>query len=386
MTKFPSMSYERHRAQYPNRYPAISDLARRARRRTPPVAWAYLESGTGTEALLRRNREALEAITFQPRFCRGAQEPNLQTTLFGTTYSAPFGVAPVGLTGLIWPRAEVYLAKMARELGVPYTLSTVATETPETIGPLAGDMGWFQLYPPKERELCAAILERARQAGFHTLLITADVPMASRRERTRRAGLQMPPKINARMLWQGITHPAWSLATLRRGLPRLRTIESYTDYKDMKFVSGYVGNRLGGTLDWEYCRWVKSIWDGPVLLKGVLHPDDARQAVASGLDGVVVSNHGGRQFNGAPAAISVLPAVAEAVGGQAAVLFDSGIRDGLDIIRALSRGADFVLLGRAYLYGIAALGQYGGHYVTDLLADDLRNNLVQLGVENLNEL
>ena len=380
------MAYDKYKKQLFNQYPAILDLAKKAKKRVPKVSWEYLESGTGHESLIKRNLEAFEKIKFTPRFCKGVLKPAIATRILGKTYNSPFGIAPVGLTGLIWPRTEAYLAAAARHYQIPYTLSTVATETPETIGPIVGDMGWFQLYPPKEMKLCKNILKRAKTAGFHTLLITADVPMAGRRERTKRAGLRMPPKITPELIWQGITHPAWTVATLKRGLPRLRTIEAYTDYKDMKFVSGYVGNRLGGTLDWNYCKAIKDIWQGPVVIKGILHSKDAEKAVDIGLDGVLVSNHGGRQFDGAIAAIDALRAIAKTINGRAAVLFDSGIRNGLDIMRALSLGADFVLLGRSFIYGVAAIGQYGGHHVTELLMDDLKNNMVQLGIEQLADL
>jgi L-lactate dehydrogenase (cytochrome) len=295
-------------------------------------------------------------------------------------------MAPVGLTGLMWPRTEQLLAATAARLGIPFTLSTVATETPESVGPLAGEMGWFQLYPPKDPEIRDSLLARARDSGFHTLVVTADVPMASRRERTVRAGMTMPPRISPRMVWEGITHPAWTLGTLRNGIPRLRTVEHYTSNKNLKFVSTFVGNRMGGTLDWAYCETLQRLWDGPVVLKGVLHPEDAARAVNSGLDGVWVSNHGGRQFNGAPAAIDALPGVAAAVGGRVPVLFDGGVRSGLDAMRALHLGADFVFAGRPFVYGVCALGTYGGDHAARILIDDLANNMVQLGAANLAEL
>ncbi len=380
------MTYEKVKTKLVNQYPAIADLAEKARKRIPHVAWEYLQTGTGRESLLGKNTEAFDKITFNPQFCKGVMEPDISTTLFGREYNAPFGVAPVGLTGLMWPNVECYLAATARHYQIPFSLSTVATETPERVGKEVGDMGWFQLYPPRQKELRQSLLKRASESGFHTLLVTADVPMASRRERTRRAGLKVPPSLTPKMIWQGITHPAWTLATLQRGLPRLRTIEAYTQYNDMKFVSGYVGNRLGGTLDWEYCEILKEEWDGPVVLKGVLHPADAEKAVAIGMDGVMVSNHGGRQFDGAPTAIDALPAIVDAVGGKTAILFDSGVRSGLDIMRALSLGAQFVLLGRAFIYGVAALGRYGGHHVVEILMDELKNNMVQFGIESLEEL
>lgn len=369
-----------------NQYPAIIDLEKRAKKRIPKVAWEYLSAGTGDEDLLESNKTAFQKISFLPRFCKGMLLADVQTTLFGKNYAAPIGVAPVGLTGLMWPKVELYLSAMAKRYNIPYTLSTVATETPETVGPLVGDMGWFQLYPPKDRAIRDSLLKRAKDAGFHSLLVTADVPMASRRERTKRAGLSMPPKITPRMIWEGMTHPTWSFYTLKRGLPNLRTVSQYTGNRDMKFTSGFVGNRLGGTLDWKYCEELKAAWDGPVVLKGVLHPEDAKKAIEIGLDGVGVSNHGARQFNGAMPAIDTLPAIVEAVNGRVPIIFDSGVRTGLDIMRALYLGADFVLLGRAFIYGVAALGKYGGDHAAAILIDDLTNNMTQLGVRTIAEL
>lgn len=380
------MSYQQYQEQFTNAYPMISDLAARAQQRLPDVAWAYLESGTGAEDLLERNRRAFDAVQFVPRFCKGALQAELSTTLFQQAYAAPIGMAPVGLTGLIWPRAEHYLAAAAQRLSIPYTLSTVATETPETVGPLVGHQGWFQLYPPKDEALRDSLLDRAKAAGFHTLIVTADVPMASRRERTKRAGLRMPPKITPRLIWQGLTHPAWSFQVLKHGLPRLRTVEAYTKATDFKFVSGFVGNRLGGTLDWAYCEALKNAWDGPVILKGILSSEDADKAVSIGLDGVYVSNHGGRQFNGAISALEALPNIVSVVNKRVPVIFDSGVRSGLDVMRALYLGADFVMLGRPFLYGIAALGPYGADHVGHIIIDDLKNNMVQLGVKNIAEI
>lgn len=380
------MSYEKQQAKWATQYPMIQDLAKQAKKRIPQVGWEYLSAGTGDEDLLDRNIKAFQNITFLPRFCKGEFEADVSTTLFGRKYNAPIGVAPVGLTGLMWPRAEHYLAAACNRWKIPYTLSTVATETPETTGKYVGDMGWFQLYPPKDMDVTASLLQRAKDAGFHTLLVTADVPMASRRERTKRAGLAVPPKIRPKMIWEGMTHPIWTWYTLANGIPRLRTVEHYTNNSDMKFVSGFVGNRLGGSLDWAYCKWLKETWDGPVVLKGILHPEDARKAIDIGLDGISVSNHGARQFNGAPAAIEALPAIVKAVGGRVPIIFDSGIRTGLDAMRALYLGADFVLAGRAFLYGVAALGKYGGDHAAHILIDDLKNNMVQVGAANLAEL
>jgi L-lactate dehydrogenase (cytochrome) len=380
------MSYEKRKIELSNKYPAIEDLMGKAKKRIPNVAWEYLSSGTGAEVLLQRNRDALKEIIFLPRFCKGALDVDTQTSLFNQTYDAPIGIAPVGLTGLMWPKVEHYLAASARRANIPFTLSTVATETPETTGKLVGDMGWFQLYPPKDFDMAKSLLNRAKESGFHTLMITADVPMASKRERTKRAGLSMPPRITPRMIWEGITHPVWSYYTLLHGIPRLRTVEHYTNNNDMKFVSGFAGNRLGGTLDWDYCKRLKELWKGPVVLKGILHPDDAAQAIDIGLDGIGVSNHGGRQFDGGPASIEALPAIVETVKGRVPIIFDSGIYSGLDIMKALYLGADFVLAGRAFVAAVAAIGQYGGDHAAHILIDDLKNNMTQLGVASIDEL
>lgn len=363
-----------------DRYPGIDDLARKARRRIPNVAWQYLESGTGREEAIVRNREALDRITMVPRFIRGTMDTDLETEFLGKRYAAPFGIAPMGLCGLVWPDCERILARSAKKYRIPYTLSTVATQTPEIIGPEVGDMGWFQLYPPKDPVIRETMLKRAWDTGFHTLIVTADVPMPSRRENSRKSGLTLPPRFTPKMIWEGATHPAWSLKILQHGLPRLRFVESFSPKKDLKSAANYARFNFRGDLDWDYIRTVRDLWPGPILLKGLLHPADARQAIDQGIDGVIVSNHGGRQFDGAPAAIDALPEVVAELKGRAPVVFDSGIRTGLDILRGLALGADFVLMGRPYLYGVAALGAAGGDHVNNIFLEDLINNMKQLGI------
>ncbi len=380
------MAYEQQRQRLLMKYPAIEDLAEKSRQRMPQVGWEYLITGTGREELVHRNTADFNEITLTPQFCKGHLNPRIQTTLFGQQYQAPYGVAPVGLTGLMWPRAEVLLAQTAVKCGIPFTLSTLATETPETVGPHVGEMGWFQLYPPREPELRRTLLKRAWDHGFRTLMVTADVPTPSRRERTKRAGMGIPPKITANFLWQGLTHPAWSWGTLKNGLPSLRTVANYSEFSTMMSVGEFVQGQMGGNLSWEYCKQVRDEWEGPVVVKGLLHPRDAEIAVEIGMDGVLVSNHGARQFDGAPSAIKALPEVVRAVKGKTKILMDSGVRSGLDILRAMSLGADFVFLGRAFVYGVAALGKIGGEHVVEILSGDLKNNMSQMGIEDLNEL
>ena len=367
------------------RFPAISDLQRRAQTRIPHVSWEYLSGGTGEDDGRRRNREGLARITLRPRFLKGVLQPDLSTTLWGQRYEAPFGVAPVGLTGLIWPRAEQILAQTAAKYRFPYTLSTVATQTPETIGPLAGEMGWFQLYPPRREDIRADILQRVKDAGFKVLVLTVDIPAPSRRERMSRAGLEMPPRLTPRFIAQAAVCPEWTYETLREGLPSLKGLHKYADTKQMAGLSDFVRHNIGGTLSWEYMAEVRALWDGPMVVKGIVHPADAVEAIRRGADGIQVSNHGGRQFDGNPAAIDTLPPIVEAVGGKAAIIFDSGVRSGLDIIRALALGADFVMLGRAFMFGVAAFGRTGGDHAAEILLADLKTNMHQLGVASIAE-
>ena len=367
-------------------YPSISDLEKKAQKRIPKVSWSYLQSGTGKGLAARRNRANFDDYTLTPSFVKGTLNIDLKTELFGTTYNMPFGVAPVGLTGLIWPRSEFILAESAKKYGYPFCLSTVATQTPEDVGKKVGDMGWFQLYPPKDPKVRADLLKRAKESGFHTLIITADVPAPGRREESRKAGMRMPVKFTPKIIWDGITHPIWTIKTLSEGLPTLKTVTSYAGSKDMKVAAEFARFKFRGDLDWNYIKEVKEMWEGPVILKGLMSPEDAKKAVELGLDGVCVSNHGGRQFDGAPAAIDALPEIVKAVDGKAKIIFDSGVTCALDIIKAYALGADFVLLGKAFMYGCAALGEKGANHVADILIEDLTNNMKQLGVESIEQL
>ncbi|MBX2816184.1 MAG: alpha-hydroxy-acid oxidizing protein [Saprospiraceae bacterium] len=379
-------TYAEKQGAWMMKYPAISDLALKAQKRIPQVSWAYLSTGTGSEHLLDENTEAFKRVTFNPRFCNGSILPKIETEIFGQQFSAPFGIAPVGLTGLMWPRCEMLLASAAERCGIPYTLSTLATETPETVGKHVGDRGWFQLYAPRSPKDNSEILKRAADSGFHTLVITVDIPTPSRREKTKRAGLSTKAKITPRFMWQALTHPSWTIATLQHGLPRLRTAESYPDFMEDMSVGAFVKGQRGANLTWDFCQEVAEQWEGPVLIKGLLHPEDAKRAVSIGMDGIVVSNHGARQFDGAITSIDALPAIVEAVGDKTKIVFDSGVRTGLDVMRALALGADFVLLGRAFIYAVAALGRFGGDHAYHILKDELQNNMIQLGVKSLGEL
>ncbi|MCF6321617.1 MAG: alpha-hydroxy-acid oxidizing protein [Rhizobiaceae bacterium] len=373
-------------SRYYNAYPSVADLMEPARRRIPFFAWEYLDSGTGAERLPAHNLQRLQEVEMVPQFMGGASNINLETRLMGETYAMPIAIGPIGMTGMIWPGGEHILARTAARQNIPYCLSTVACEAPESVGPLCEGKGWFQLYVPADQKICADMMQRAWDSGFRTLMVTADVPVPSTRERQRKAGLKMPLEVDYKTLLRVAARPTWALATLRYGKPRLRMLEKYAESGDLKEVSSFLGRQLSEVLNLDYMKFIREQWKGKLVVKGILHEEDAKSLVKIGVDGIVISNHGGRQFDGAPAAIDVLPAISKAVNKKCAVLYDSGIRTGLDVLRALALGADFVLLGRAFIYGIAALGEEGGDHVAGLLKEDMANNLKQLGVQGLDEL
>lgn len=369
-----------------DRYPLIGDLEERAKKRLPHFAWEYLASGTGTEETVNQNLVDLASVKFVPQLLKGQFTPVIETELFGVQYAAPFGIAPIGLTGLVWPSADTALATAGATNRIPYVLSTVGTTSPEIAGPLTEGMGWFQLYPPRVESIRRDLIERVAVAGFTTLVITADVPVASRRERQRKAQIRVPPVIGPRLILQAALHPAWSRSVLQHGLPRFRGLENYVDKTTMQNTAGFVGNNLGGTLSFDYLAEVRAQWKGPIVVKGILDPEDAARCVDSGADAVQVSNHGGRQLDGSVSAIQALPAIVDRVGGTVPVLFDSGVRSGLDVARAIALGASFVFCGRAFMFSLGALGDAGPDHAYQILRDDLLNVMSQTGCADLGQL
>jgi L-lactate dehydrogenase (cytochrome) len=365
-------------------YPAISDLKTRAKRRIPHFVWEYLDSATGVEATQALNRTQLDKVLLNPSILHGEFEPDLSTTFLGRTYPLPIGIAPVGMSGLIWPGAEQMLARTAARENIPYTMSTVASQLPEDVGPHAGEQGWFQLYPPRDPAIRDNILARAKNAGFHTLVLTVDVPVASRRERQTRGGLTNPPKLTPRLAMQAAQCPAWLNGIRKTGMPRLRLMESYSENRSALPSNQHIGYLLRTSPDWEYFKALRDVWDGPLIVKGVGRADDAARLTDEGADAIWVSNHAGRQFDGGPATIDNLPLIRAAT--PLPVIFDSGIEGGLDVLRALASGADFVMLGRAFHYGLAALGEPGAAHVLDILRQDMISNMGQIGAKTLKNL
>ncbi|MFO7769964.1 MAG: alpha-hydroxy acid oxidase [Roseovarius gahaiensis] len=365
------------------KYPALHDLRLRARRRIPHFVWEYLDSGTGSEATTARNRSKLDEVRLMPSILHGEITPDLSARLFGQTLPLPVGIAPLGMSGLIWPGAEQLLAGAAAQLGMPYALSTVATQTPSDLQGVVGEHAWFQMYPPRDPDIRADMLERARNAGFGTLVLTVDVPVASRRERQVRSGLTTPPKLTPRLLAQIARCPTWATGIARRGMPRMKLIDHYAGNLSGLSSTAHAGYLLRTAPDWEYLRWLRDAWDGPMIVKGVLDAGDVPRLEDEGIDAIWVSNHAGRQFDAAPATIEALPAIRAATSKP--VILDGGIETGLDILRAIALGADFVMMGRPWHYALGALGARGPAHLHDILSLDLRANMGQLGLSNLSE-
>lgn len=368
----------------------IEDLRQLARRRLPRVAWDYLERGAEDDVTMAANRTAFERIHFEPRTLVDVSARTLCHELFGKTYTAPFGIAPTGAAGLYSFEADIALARAAAKAGVPFVLSTASFVAMERVAREAEGSKWFQLYMSKDREAAERLVRRAFDAGYEALVVTTDVPVGANREYNLRNGFAIPFRINARNVVDGLLHPRWLVQVFLRtllssGVPRFQNVDSNVGGRIIaKDLSAFRARR--DALDWSDMAWLRTIWPRKLLIKGVLVADDARLALQHGADGVVVSNHGGRQLDGARAAIDALPAIVEAVGGRMPVLFDSGVRRGADIVKALALGADFVFAGRATLYGAATGGEAGVARALELLRAETDRVMALIGCNTVAEL
>lgn len=375
------------------RYPCVADMEKMARRRIPGFMLEYVINGLGSGVSVQKNRDSLNHVELMPRYLSEASNPEIRCTLFDQKYDAPFGVAPIGLSGLVWANSERILAAAAKAHNVAYTLSTVATITLEEARQIAGENGWFQLYSPKDPAVMTDILKRCRAAGYENLLVTVDVPYPTRREHDIRNGLAVPPNFDLKTLWQMVSHPRWSLRMAMAGVPEFANLKTYfadgqsrNVGKSIRASTKFISGRLGGHVTAERFAHIREQWPGKLLAKGVLDPAEAKAYMDLGADGIVVSNHGGRQLDAAPSAVTVLPHIRAAVGPETPLIVDGGIRSGLDIARMLALGADFVLMGRPFLYAVAALDRQGGDHVMKVLKAELQAAMGQIGCPSLKQL
>ena len=371
-----------------DKYPRVSDMVGVAKRRMPHFAAEYLFAGTGYDEALENNRKAFNEVFLVPQYLKGTVNPNLKTKLFGYEYDAPFGMAPVGMTSLMWPGAEIALSKMSVKNNIPFSLSTVSCTSVEEVGKHLDGNGWFQLYPPADKVIRNDLLKRAKDSGFKNLIITADIPASSRRERLRMAGVSVPPKNNLRTFFQAAICPSWSIGTLINGIPAFGTMDQYSDgswHGNAKSKAGFAGSQMQRYLDWDYLKEVRDIWKGPIILKGLMDIEDAIKTTKF-VDAIYLSNHGGRQLDIAPSTLQILPEIRKKVGSKFPIIIDSGFYSGQDICKGLMLGADFVMTGRPFIIGLAALGSKGANHVHDILKDELSNIMEQVCAENVKEL
>jgi isopentenyl diphosphate isomerase/L-lactate dehydrogenase-like FMN-dependent dehydrogenase len=365
------------------RFPTIAYLRRHAPRHGPRFAFEYLDGGAGADdAGIKRNWAALDAVELVPRYGVTTELPPVDVELFGRRYAAPIGVAPMGGPSIVWPGADEYLAAAAQAARVPYVLGTVGGTTIETAAKIAPDVLWFQLYRMARNDHAIGfdLVARAEAAGVHVLVLTVDVPVRTTRAREVSSGVTTPFRPDLKMLWQIAMSPGWLAAMLRNGIPRFANLRAYTGGDTgIAAVAQFARREVKGAFSWDEIARYRERWKRPLVLKGIMHPDDADKAVSLGVDGLVVSNHGGRQIEALPAAIDALPAVVARVGGRTTVMMDSGIRSGADVTRALALGAQATFAGKAFLWGLGALGSRGPGHVIDLLVDETRAALGQIG-------
>jgi L-lactate dehydrogenase (cytochrome) len=372
---------------YNSNYPSIDDLRERARQRIPRFAFEYLDGGCNEDVNLIKNTSELREVELKPLYLTKHSGSSLKTELFGQTYDAPFGVAPVGLQGLMWPNSPEILAKAATEHNIPFILSTVSTSSIERIGEITNGKFWFQLYHPAENALRDDIIDRAEAAGCNVLVILCDVPSFGYRPRDMRNGLAMPPKMTLQNVLQIMGKPNWALNTLWHGQPHFATMKKYMPKGlNMRQLGAYMNQTFAGRVDEEKIKPIRERWKGKLVLKGVASEADTEMAVKLGFDGIIVSNHGGRQIDVGQSTIKSLPPIVENYKSKIKIMMDSGLRSGPDIARTLASGADFAFLGRSFMYGVAALGNEGGHHTMSILKTQLKQVMEQVCCEQVADL
>ncbi|MCE4062727.1 alpha-hydroxy-acid oxidizing protein [Pandoraea sputorum] len=375
-------------------FSCVEDYRRAAKRRLTKLAFDYLEGGAEDGEALRRNRDAFGQWGFAPRVMTDISATSSETNFWGRSAAAPMVVGPTGLNGLFWPRADELLARAAADAGLPFVLSTASTSLLEDVRAAVpnGEL-WLQLYVQQDRRIAESMMRRAREAGFRTLMLTVDTPVHGKRDHDTRNGFKLPLRFTPRLVADCMRHPHWSWQMLVGGAPQLRNIaQSVGERADLARHAAMLSRQMDLSLGWHDLAWVRKHWSGEVLVKGILTVDDALQAQAHGADGIIVSNHGGRQLGSTLAPVEALPLIVDAVGASGSggpamsVFMDGGVRRGADVAKAVALGAKGVLLGRAPLYGVAARGGQGVDGVLALLLSELRTTMQLLGCANVGTL
>jgi len=369
---------------YDLKYGVLQKGHKEAKKSIPQFAFEYLDGGCNEELNIKKNTEEIREIEFEPKYIGDFNQVDLSTKLFGFNYDAPFGIAPIGLQGLIWPNSPEILAKAAKKNNIPFILSTVSTSNIEKIAQITEGKAWFQLYHPAKQELTDDLLQRAEQSGYQVLVILADVPSFGYRAKDIKNGLSMPPKMTLRNILQILSKPGWSMNTLKYGVPSFKSLEPYMDKSmNLSQLGKFMDDTFSGRLNDEKIARLRDQWKGKLVLKGIGSTVDVGKAIQLGIDGVIVSNHGGRQLDAGPSSIKVLKEVVKKYHNQITIMMDSGIRSGPDMARVMASGAEFTFLGRTFMYGVAALGNKGGEHVITMLRKQLIQVMEQVGCDSI---
>jgi L-lactate dehydrogenase (cytochrome) len=362
----------------------IEDLRLLARKRIPRALFEFAESGSYDQITRDANRDALKAIRFRQRVLVDMSTVSLATTMLGEKVAMPLAIAPTGLTGLFHGDGEILAARAAERAGIRYTLSTMSICSIEDVRAAVREPFWFQLHVFKDRSFSEEVVARVRAAGCTALFVTVDVPMRGQRHADMKNGLAVPPKLTWRNAFDVLTKPKWTASVLAGKRKTFGNIDAYIKGKGKAAASGsWINDNIDPSLSWDDIAWVRKIWPGKLVLKGILDADDARHAADLGVDAIVVSNHGGRQLDGGPATIAALPRIADAAADRIEILFDGGVRSGQDVLKALALGARGCLIGRAYLYGLAAMGEAGVSKAISLIENELRATMAFTGVNDV---
>ncbi|HHG3103199.1 TPA: FMN-dependent L-lactate dehydrogenase LldD [Vibrio parahaemolyticus] len=366
---------------------ASTDYRAAAKAKLPPFLFHYIDGGSYDERTLKRNTDDLGDVALRQRVLRDMTDLSLETEIFGEKLAMPIALAPVGLTGMYARRGEVQAAKAAEKKGIPFTMSTVSVCPIEEVAPAIERPMWFQLYVLKDRGFMKNVLERAKAAGVTTLVFTVDMPVPGARYRDMHSGMS-GPNAAMRRVFQAMRHPSWAVDVGLLGKPHdLGNISTYRgEPTKLEDYIGWLGANFDPSISWKDLEWIRDFWDGPMVIKGILDEEDAKDAVRFGADGIVVSNHGGRQLDGVLSTAKALPSIADAVKGDLKIFVDSGIRTGLDVVRMLALGADCTLLGRSFVYALAAQGGAGVENLLDLYDKEMRVAMTLTGAKTIAEL
>ena len=370
-----------------SKYPSTKDLRSLASKKIPTFAFEYLDGGCNEDVNITRNTSDIREIELIPNYIRKSFTPDLKTKLFDKVYDVPFGVAPIGLQGLIWPNSPNIIAEASKKYNFPFILSTVSTSDIETIAKITDGEAWFQLYYPSNKTIRNDILERAKNSGCEVLVLLCDVPTFGYRPKDIKNGLAMPPKMSLKNMLQILKCPEWAFKSLLNGKPNFETLKTYMRGKmNLRQLGKFMNDTFDGRLDEEKIKPIRDIWKGKIVLKGIASEIDIEKSISLGIDGIIVSNHGGRQLDAGSSTINSMVSLVKKYEKRTTIMIDSGLRSGVDVARVMASGAKFCFLGRTFMYGVGALGNNGALHTFEMLKKQLNQVMIQIGCEKTSEL